>query len=238
MKKLLLSSVLASIVIFSGCGGDSSCCKADLAEKAAGIPPVAAITGIDNPTVIALGQSIEANGIASSDRDGNVVKYEWMVDGQKVSTTKTSTFTFNEAGDHELCLKVYDNDNNPSANVECRTIKVLGKNANTPVTPTAVITLTNEEDLSPWSLHRFSCDESHDNDTLGSNPEIVSCQWDIQSYTINADGNEVPYRSCSADAMDGKEVHICPQANKIVAKLTVVDNDGQRNSTTKVYNLK
>jgi len=238
MKKLILSSVLAGLVLFSGCGGNSSCCKADLGTKAQAIPPVAAITGIDNPTVIALGQSIEANGIASSDRDGNVASYEWMVDGKKVSSTKSSTFTFNDTGDHELCLKVYDNENNPSVNVECRTIKVLGKNTNTPVTPTAVITLTDENDLSPWSLHKFLCNESHDNDTLGTNPEIVSCQWDIQSYTINSNGNEIPYRSCTADVMSGKKVHICPQASKIVAKLTVTDNDGQRNSTTKVYNLK
>jgi len=236
MKKSAITLSLSVLVsLFVGCGGDSSCCKEPPVVNAVGIPPVASIDGISNPETVQLGQSLAVNGVGSSDRDGTVATYKWSLDGKEVSKEVTPTFTFNEAGDHEICLTVIDNDGNPSANTECRTVKVLGLNDNTPLTPSAVIDLSNESDLSAWSLHTFSCANSHDNDNLGSGDEIVSCKWDIQSYAIDDNGNEVPYRNCTADAMSGHQVHICPNASKIVAKLTVIDNDGQRASTTKVY---
>ncbi len=234
MKKVFLSSLVV-LAVLSGCGGDSSCCDEPPVVNAVGTPPVASISGLDNPTIITLGQSVTTDGITSSDRDGEVVSYKWMLDGKDVSTKRAPTFTFNEAGDHELCLTVVDNDGNPSANQECRTITVLGENSTTPMLPTAVIDLSNEDDLSAWSLHTFSCENSHDNDALGSGDEIVACEWNIQSYAIDENGNEVPYRNCSKDTMDGKEIHICPKASKIVAKLTVTDNDSQSASTTSTY---
>jgi PKD repeat protein len=237
MKKVLLSSMVLAAVL-SGCGGDSSCCDEPPVNKAIGVPPVAKITGVANPTEISLGQSITANGIASSDRDGNVASYKWTLDGSEVATEQSPTFTFNTPGDHELCLTVTDNDKQDSVNMECRTIKVTGKNSVTPVTPTAVIDLSNEGDMSDGSLHTFSCANSHDNDTLGTGEDIRSCEWDIQSYAIDSNGNTVPYRNCSADAMGGQQIHICPKATKIIAKLKVTDNDGQVHSTTKEYILK
>ena len=234
MKNLFISSLVVATVL-SGCGGDSSCCDDGPVENAIGIPPVAKITGLEDKTTLVLGQTVTVDGIGSSDRDGEVVKYQWMLDGKNVSTDTRPSFTLNEAGDHEICLTVTDNDGNPSANTECRTITVLGQNDTTPVLPTAVIDLSNDTDLSPYSLHTFSCDRSHDNDTLGTGKEIVSCKWDIQSYAIDDNGNEVPYRNCSEDAMSGKQVHICTKAVRIVAKLTVTDNDGQQATTTKEY---
>ena len=239
MKKVLLSSMVIAAVL-SGCGGDSSCCDEPLVVKAIGTPPVATITGVANPTTISLGQSITAEGIASSDRDpgGSIASYQWSLDGSNVATEQSPTFTFNTPGDHELCLTVTDNDNQKSVNMECRTITVLGKNSVTPVNPTAVIDLSNADDMSDGSLHTFSCLNSHDNDTLGTGEEIRSCEWNIQSYAIDENGNTVPYRNCTADAMDGNQIHICPKATKIIAKLKVTDNDGQVHSTTKEYKLK
>ena len=91
--------------------------------------------------------------------------------------------------------------------------------------------------MSDGSLHTFSCANSHDNDTLGTGEDIRSCEWDIQSYAIDDNGNTVPYRNCGADAMGGQQIHICPRATKIIAKLKVTDNDGQVHSTTKEYIL-
>ncbi len=236
MKNLLLGS-LALVAVLSGCGGDGACCKMPPVEKAVGIPPVAKITGLADKTTISLGQTVTADGIGSSDRDGQVTGYQWMLDGKDASTGVRPTFTLTEAGVHEVCLTVTDNNGNVSANTECRTIRVLGANNTTPILPTAVIDLSNDTDLADYSKHTFSCENSHDNDTLGTGKKIVACKWNIQSYAIDENGNEVPYRNCTADVMTGHEIYICPKASKIVAKLTVTDNDGQQATSTKEYLL-
>ncbi len=235
MKKVLFSSVLIA-AMFVGCGGSNSCCDANannnqtLGNK---IPPVAAISGLANSTVIEAGQSVSVNGTSSSDRDGNVVSYHWMVDGVAATTTAVNpTFTFDTAGEHQICLTVTDNDNLDSANVECRTLTVNSVAA-APVTPTAVITLTDSDrPLHIFTDHTFSCADSYDNDTIGTNPQIVKCDWNIQSFY---EDGVTPYRDCSATDTFNHQVHICGSVGKIVATLTVTDNDGQTNTTTKVY---
>ncbi len=237
MKKIVLSSIVLA-AIFTGCGSSSSCCDADANQNQTlgnKIPPVATITGLADNTTISVGQSISANGTSSSDRDGSVTAYSWAVDGATTSSQSNPTFTFDTAGTHEICLTVTDNDNLNSANTECRTINVQAPQTATPIAPTAVITLTDSDaPLVFYSEHTFSCADSHDNDTLGTGAEIVACNWEIQSYKIE-NGVEVPYRNCSAEAMDGKAVQICGSVVRIVAKLTVTDNDAQTASTTKEY---
>ncbi len=238
MKNVLLGSIVLA-AIFTGCGSSSSCCNADsnnnqtLGNK---IPPVAAITGLANSTTISVGQSLSANGTSSSDRDGSVITYSWAVDGVATSTSTNPTFTFNSAGTHEVCLTVTDNDNLNSANTECRTVIVEAPaDTVTPIAPTAVITLTDSDGpLVLYSQHTFSCTDSHDNDTLGTGDEIVSCDWNIQSYRI-VNGVEVPYRNCTPETMIGNPVEICGSVSRIVATLTVTDNDGQTASTSTEY---
>jgi len=238
MKKIVLSSIVLA-AIFTGCGSSSSCCDADASkennkELSTNIPPVATITGLADNTRISTGQSITVNGTSSSDRDGSVTAYNWSVDGVATSTATNPTFTFDSAGEHKICLTVTDNDNLNSANVECRTV-IVDAPANTPVTPTAVITLTDSDaPLALYSEHTFSCADSHDNDTLGTGAEIVACDWDIRSYRI-LDGVEVAYRNCTHEAMEGNPVQICGLVSRIVATLTVTDNDGQTASTTTEY---
>lgn len=242
MKKIILSSIVFT-ALFTGCGGDdSSCCDADaVASNNIGTSskkraPIAKITTLADNTTISVGQSVAADGTSSSDKDGTVTGYKWEVDGVANSTNSKPTFTFTDAGTHKVCLTVTDNDNLASQNVECRTINVTAPvTVQTPVVPTAVISLTDSDaPLKHYTEHTFSCADSHDNDTLGTGDEIVSCQWDIQSYKID-NGTEVPYRNCSTEAMDGKPVFICGNVVRIVAKLTVTDNDGQTATTTKEY---
>ncbi len=103
------------------------------------------------------------------------------------------------------------------------------------VAPTAVITLTDSEaPLKYYSEHTFSCADSYENDTVGTGAEIVACNWDIQSYKLE-DGIEIPYRNCTADVMDDKAVQICSSVIRIVATLTVTDNDGETDTTTTEY---
>jgi len=238
MKKTLFSAVvLASI--FVGCGGGSSCCSGSESlstENLGNVAPVAAITGLTDGSTIQIGESVTVNGTSSSDRDGTVTAYTWTVDGNTAGNETNPTFTFNDAGAHEICLTVTDNDNLNSENIECKTVNVEATpSVATPVLPTAVITLTDSDaPLKIFSNHTFSCAASHDNDTLGTGDEIVSCNWDIQSYKME-NGQEVLYRNCSPETMEGKPVTICGSVVKIVAKLTVTDNDGQTASTSTEY---
>ena len=235
MKKTILSSIVLAAVLIGCGGGDSACCDTGnkVAVKSDNIAPIATITNFTDGQTVTIGQNIALTGNTSSDRDGTVTGYEWKVDGEVVSTEANPTITITTPGTHEITLTVTDNDGQNSLNTERRTVIVTG--AQTTVAPTAVIDLSDSDGpLLANSLHTFSCANSHDNDTIGTGAEIVSCQWDIQSYRI-IDGVEVAYRSCSDEVMDNKAIFICPPATRIVAKLTVIDNDGQRHSTTKEY---
>jgi PKD repeat protein len=234
MKKMILGSIVLAAV-FTACGGGGSCCDSGVAVKGstAGTPPVAAITNLNNNTTVTAGQSLTINGMASSDRDGTVKAYAWTIDGQAASTEENPTFTFNTPGSHEVCLTVTDNDDLNSANVECRTV-VVGAVAGQAVTPTAVIDFTGNNPIQIGSDQTFSCANSHDNDTLGTGNEIVSCSWDIRSYKIT-NGTETPYRNCSAANVNTHQVRICEEVVRIRATLTVTDNDGQTHSTTREY---
>ncbi len=238
MKKIVLSSIVLA-ALFTGCGDSGSCCDADASQEAIegdsiNIAPLATITGLADNTRISTGQSISVNGTTSSDRDGSVTAYNWSVDGVATSTDTNPTFTVDSAGNHEICLTVTDNDNLNSANIECRTVNVDAP-ADTPVIPTAIITLTDSDaPLQYYTPHTFSCADSHDNDTLGTGAEIVACDWNIQSYRV-IDGEEVTYRNCTAETMAGNPVEICGDVTRMVATLTVTDNDGQTASTSTEY---
>ncbi len=234
MKKTILSSIVLA-ALFTGCGDGDSCCSGDEVKGTltSGTPPVATITNLTNNTTITVGQSLAVNGATSSDRDGSVVGYTWKVDGQPYATEANPTITFTEPGSHEVCLTVTDNDNLNSANVECRTVIVEAVEGQA-VIPTAVIDFTGNNPITIGSNQTFSCENSHDNDTLGTGDEIVSCNWDIQSYKLN-NGVETPYRNCSADNANTHQVLICDDVVRIRATLTVTDNDGQTHSTTKEY---
>jgi PKD repeat protein len=233
MKKTILSSiVLASL--FVGCGDGDSCCdgKTNIGGTSLGTPPVATITNLTNNTTITAGQSLSVNGTSSADRDGSVVGYSWEVDGKPYSTDANPIITLTAPGSHQVCLTVTDNDNLNSANVECRTV-IVSPVAGEAVIPTAVIDFADSP-IKTGTYQTFSCANSHDNDTLGTGEEIVSCNWDIQSYRI-VNGVETPYRNCSADDVKTNKVYICDYVTRIRATLTVTDNDNQTHSTTKEY---
>jgi hypothetical protein len=104
------------------------------------------------------------------------------------------------------------------------------------VNPTAIISLSDSAGpLVVHTNHTFSCADSHDNDTLGSGKEIVSCEWSIQSYRLDENGALVPYRNCTEEVMDNKPIYICDKVVKIVATLKVTDNDGETDVTTTEY---
>lgn len=75
-----------------------------------------------DPATPDVNQAVTFDASDSSDRDGTIVDYEWTVDGDVVATSESFSYTFTEAGDHEVTLVVTD-DEGASANVS-RTVTV------------------------------------------------------------------------------------------------------------------
>jgi len=231
MKTVILGSVIAALIL-AGCGGESACCQANhnnIGEQSSNIGPQAVITGL--PDTALTGDQITANGDQSND-DKGIVSYEWTVNGTPVDAP---TITFDHAGDYTVCLTVKDEEG--LSNQTCHTINVSDPVAQSKP-PVAVITLTGENSLTVGSFHTFNCLESYDQDTIGnSDPKaaIQSCTWTIQSY--KEDGTEG--RTCAAgDSFKTSEAfEICGYAYKIIATLTVTDDEGETATVTKTYNV-
>lgn len=70
---------------------------------------------------IQAGDSVQFTANAS-DPDGEIVSYEWRVDGEVVATDASFEYTFENGGSHEVRLLVTDDDGTPST--VSRTIQV------------------------------------------------------------------------------------------------------------------
>ncbi len=76
-------------------------------------PPSASLTAEPNPTVVGIPVHLDASG--SSDPDGQIVKYEWDLDGNgsyetDTGSTPTTEHTYQEAATVTTGLRVTDND--------------------------------------------------------------------------------------------------------------------------------
>ena len=96
-----LSSILLGAAFFSGCGGGGSGPSDDSPVKAPVITPVEDFnTTFDTQTKLT---------IDAYDTDGNIMKYEWKIDGAIVSDFRSFLFGFT-AGDHTVEVTVTDDD--------------------------------------------------------------------------------------------------------------------------------
>lgn len=88
-------------------------------------PPAAEIGAVDP----ALGETVTVEPDAT-DPDGSIASYEWVVDGEVVSESRTLSYAFDEPGEHEVTLRVTD-DRGASATAT-RTVEVSGESTDTP----------------------------------------------------------------------------------------------------------
>ena len=70
--------------------------------------PTAAFTR--DPATPNVNEAVVFDASDSSDPDGNIVEYTWEIDGENVSSAESPSYTFTEAGDHEVRLYVTDDD--------------------------------------------------------------------------------------------------------------------------------
>lgn len=83
--------------------------------------PTSGITADFDAETVDAGTTVSFEA-AASDPDGEVVSYEWRVDGEVVSTDRTVSYTFEEPGSHEVRLIVTDDDGSVTA--VTRTVQV------------------------------------------------------------------------------------------------------------------
>lgn len=75
--------------------------------ESANEPPTASVSA--EPSSPTAGEEVTFQADAS-DPDGNVTSYEWVVDGEVVSDSRTLSYTFEEAGAHEVVVRVTDDE--------------------------------------------------------------------------------------------------------------------------------
>jgi hypothetical protein len=75
-------------------------------------PPTARITGISDGTTVSEGSTYTLSAAASSDPDGEIVSYQWLVDDILRGTNRDFSFSAQglSSGAHIITLKVTDND--------------------------------------------------------------------------------------------------------------------------------
>jgi hypothetical protein len=218
MRIRLFTSALL-IGILTGCGtSGNGCCMTDTDEIDSGtlgsIAPIARISNI-NDKIFQVGEEITLDGFPSSDKDGNIIKYEWE-NGTLKEDGATHTVSFDTAGSKIVYLTVTDDDG--LTNTTQATINIQDINT-TPTTPVAVITQPDSE------RYTFSCTDSYDQDENGAS--IANCEWTTEGY--GADGTLLKKNQ---GILDDHTVTIQPCGNAAYAiiTLTVTDNENETNT--------
>jgi PKD repeat protein len=155
-----------------------------------------------------LGETVYFNGKASIDADGEIVEYRWEHGGHE-ETGEIMETSVSEKGPYEVTLTVTDDDG--ATDSTTREIQVGGSEGNTP--PTAKFrTNTTEPDVGEVVF--FDAGNSRDPDG-----DIVEYRWE------DGDG----------DSLTGQVVQAAGPRNRAYqVTLTVTDDDGATDSTTKI----
>ena len=171
------------------------------------VRPVARISGLASGTVLKDATLLKIDSLNSFDDDGNVTKYQWMLDDVNISTEKSPEITLPTIpGSYELCLLVTDNDDLISTQT-CKTFIIPEPNSN----PTAAIAKTRLGEEIGSNEIKTKCP------IVFSGENSFKDNGDIVSYTWTVDGNQTyigKEQELSFDTLGEHEV--C---------LTVVDSD-------------
>ncbi len=211
MLKYLLTS-LTVLVWFSGCGSND-CCDANATDvipkgelEVQKLAPTALISSQTQKCVE--GGTITFDARSSTDEDGHIKEYIWLIDSKVVSTGVKPTFSCDTLGTKEVCLQVKDDDNLTSKVCQNYTVEAKPK-----VAPKAVI---SGVDKLCTIGDDFIADGSKSSDSDG---EVVRYAW---IYEGEQNSNlQKPTFNCSKLG----EQELC---------LSVYDNDGleDKNCTT------
>jgi hypothetical protein len=242
-----LKQYLYIIILLSGLfvGCNNNCCEQELLKDSLSVKgnqtPIARITNL--PTKIQCETIINASGKSSIDPDGTIDKYYWTLDGENIGQMNDSQPNIELPCDdsiHKICLSVVDNKGLQSATNTCQAIKVMFSDRIIiqvdKKLPVAII----KKEKADENQYKFFCNDSYDTDVIDSdnkvNPigkynSIVKCEWSVTKYYIDSD-DFIKHN----DNSEIKWINVDSTIYKSIdLTLTVIDDDGQTNSTTQSY---
>ena len=173
-------------------------------KSASGIRPRRSKTPTAAFTATTTNLALAVDASGSTDPDGTITSYAWTWGDSTTGTGKTASHTYPAAGSYQVSLTV--TDNNGAKNTTTKTVTATATAAN--VAPTAAFTSSTE------SL-ALAADASGSTDPDGT---ITSYAWTWGDSTTGT----------------GKTAsHTYPAAGSYQVSLTVTDNNGAKNTTTK-----
>lgn len=208
-------------------------CKNVLVSKKANKLPTARIFDLSPECTI--GDQILLDGSKSSDEDGNVTNYQWIVDGSESTSEQKPILSCDKEGEKEICLVVTDNDGAKSENSACHTITGIAPVIPVPQTtpPVAVILFGEYRDDNAFI---FDCSQSYDTDLIDSDntpqndKDATLVSWFVTKYYGGSEKPEPhPGYSCQ------KWIGVDSSLEFMDINLTVIDDDGETSSTIKRY---
>ncbi|MCK4681701.1 PKD domain-containing protein, partial [Candidatus Bipolaricaulota bacterium] len=173
--------------------------------SAANQPPTAAFNA--NPSSTTVGSSISFNASASSDPDGSIVSYAWQYGDGTTGFGVTAQHAYAAVGTYTVRLTVTDNDGATGT-----TTRQVGISAQPNQPPTAAFN-ANPSSTTVGSSISFNASASSDPDGW-----IVSYTWQFGDGTT---GSGVTAQ------------HSYAAAGTYTVRLTVTDNDGATDTTTR-----
>ncbi len=257
MKNLFIGSLLL-LTFITGCGSDA-CCQGDAAkglveEKIDLTGNITPKADFENLEIVSNGDEcrFKADGSKSTDSDGSISSYQWVVNNTDVSTAINPVNTLFPCSATIkkpiiVCLTVID-DKGAQSIQKCKTVELTVPNlipvlVPTPtlapelIPPTAIMNFTK---VSGEDAYIFNCNDSYDNDDVDSDnnptedPNVVKCFWSVFK-TSTIDGSDVAIHE-----KDGFLKWMSTSPDKYSAlhiTLTVTDDDNQTNTITNSYEL-
>lgn len=190
-----------SLLVDDGTGANNS----QYIAKATYEVNAAPLVQFNLPEKAAPGDIIQLDGSASSDPNGDLLTYSWLVNGTEVATTPIATYTFTQPGDFSVVLKVTDQKGVSNSTTE------LSKAIHLNAAPVPVIDAIS---LSSIAKIDFSAANSTDVES-----QLNSYTWDF------GDGSSTTGPQVS---------HTFQKAGSYTVKLTVDDGEGLSNSVRTV----
>ena len=164
-----------------------------------------------NPTSGIAPLEVAFDASNSSDSDGSITSYQWDFKDGNTGTGETANHTFSSIGSYNVNLTVTDNDGATDS-----TTKTITVTETTNQSPVASFTANPTSGIAPLEV---AFDASNSSDSDGS---ITSYAWDFK------DGDTGTEQTIN---------HTFSSSGSYNVLLTVTDNDGVTDSTTKTITV-